>query len=84
MVLQVPGGPELLIVLLMLAFFGAFVGVAVIVAVVLLRRGSGDRSTDQPDADLQAKVDEQNRRIDELESELAARRDEPGRDESDR
>ena len=83
MVLQVPAGPELLIVLLMLAFFGAFVGIAVIVAVFLLRRGSGDGSADEPDADLQAKLDEQDRRIDELEAELDAERDERGRKENE-
>lgn len=38
--LQLPGGPELLVVLLMLGFFGAFVGVAVLAAVFLMRRGA--------------------------------------------
>ncbi|MEF8780246.1 MAG: hypothetical protein V5A46_06180 [Haloferacaceae archaeon] len=38
MFLQLPIGPELLVVLLMLGVFGGGVGVAVLVAVYLLRR----------------------------------------------
>lgn len=77
--LQVPGGPELLVVLLMLGFFGAFVGVAVLVAVYLLRRGSEPRpessSTesnvdDRSNAELRREIDAQRQRIEELESEL--------------
>ena len=83
MVLQVPGGPELLVVLLMLAFFGAFVGVAVIVAVYLLRRGGAKEATDEGDAELRAKLDEQNRRIDELEAELDTERNERRRGETE-
>lgn len=46
LLLQVPGGPELLVVLLMLGVFGGVVGVSALAAVYLLRReGNPDEET---------------------------------------
>lgn len=63
MLLQVPGGPELLIILLVLALL---VGIPVVLAGVLLfTRVAGGDGDDADVAQLKA-------RIDELEAELAA------------
>lgn len=76
--LQLPGGPELLVVLLMLGFFGAFVGVAVLAAVFLMRRGAnsvgeggptGSNTDERSNAELRDETDAQRQQTEDPESE---------------
>lgn len=56
--LQVPGGPELLVVLLIFLLFVGFLGVVVVVIVSLVRRESDGAGDDERIAELERRVDE--------------------------